>query len=155
MRISAVLVLWLLCTRPALALLCGSFLSPMTVSATNLSFGVYAPGGTRTANTSVTIKCAIPLDLLPDFHVRLSAGNAATPAARYLKLGSGQLFYNIYADPGFASVWGDGGSGSVEQVYDGLLSLGAVTLTGFGRLPAGQYVPAGTYGDRITVTVVF
>lgn len=154
MRISLILLVWLLCTRPALALLCGSFLSPMSVSATNLNFGTYA-GSVRTVNTSVTIKCAIGLDLLPDFQVQLSAGNAATPNARYLKQGTNQLFYNIYTDPGFGSVWGDGSSGSVEQTYDALLSLGNVTLTGFGRLPGGQYVPGGTYSDRLTVTVIF
>jgi spore coat protein U-like protein len=30
-----------------------------------------------------------------------------------------------------------------------------VQFTGFGRLPQGQYVPAGAYSDRITVTVAF
>jgi len=155
LRISAIVLIWILCTRPAAALLCGSILSPMTVSATNLSFGNYAPGGSLTANTTVTIRCALPLDLLPDFQVRLSAGNAATPAARYLRRGSSQLFYNVYADPGFGSVWGDGSAGSVQRSYDGLLSLGAISFTGFGRLPAGQYVPGGTYSDRLTVTVIF
>ncbi len=127
----------------------------MTVSATNLSFGTYAPGSTATANTTVTIKCSLGLDLLPDFDVRLSSGHAASPDARYLKLGGSQLFYNIYADPGFGSVWGDGSAGSAVQSYNGLLSLGSLHFTGFGRLPAGQYVPAGTYGDRLTVTVIF
>jgi spore coat protein U-like protein len=155
LRTSLIFLAWLLCTRPAAALLCGTFLSPMTVSATNLSFGTYAPGSTVTANTSVTIKCGLGLDLLPDFDVRLSAGNTTSPATRHLKLGSSQLYYNIYADPGFGSVWGDGSAGSVLQSYDGLLSLGNISFTGFGRLPSGQYVPAGAYGDHITVTVIY
>ena len=155
MRTSAIMLFWLFLTEPAMAILCGSFLSPMSVSATNLNFGTYAPGSTATANTTVTVSCAIALDVLPDFQIRLSAGNAATPDVRHLKLGGNQLFYNIYADPGFNSVWGDGTAGSVEQVFDRLLSLGNLKFTGFGRLPAGQYVPAGTYADRITVTVIF
>jgi spore coat protein U-like protein len=154
LRISIALLAWLLFTRPAAALLCGSFLNPMSVSASALSFGNYLPGGNSAANTTVTIKCALlGLDLLPDFRVRLSAGNAVTPDARYLKLGTGKLFYNVYTGDG--GIWGDGSAGSVEQAYDGLLSIGNISLTGFGRLPAGQYVPAGTYADRITVTVIF
>jgi spore coat protein U-like protein len=154
LRISAILLAWLLLTRPAAALLCGTFLDPMTVSATNLNFGNYLAGSDATANTTVTIRCSLlGLDLLPDFRVQLSAGNAATPDARYLKLGSGKLYYNIR--DGSGSVWGDGSAGSVEQTYDGLLSLGSINFTGFGRIPAGQYVAAGTYGDRITVTVIY
>src|SRR5690606_9634621 len=110
------LLFWLLCTRPAAALLCGSFLSPMTVSATALSFGTYVSGSALSANTTVTIRCTIPLDVLPDFRVQLSTGNASSADARFLMLGGGKLFHYVYADAGFASVWGDGASGSVERV---------------------------------------
>ena len=43
----------------------------------------------------------------------------------------------------------------MTQGFSSLLSLGSFTFTGFGRLPQGQYVPAGAYADRITVTVSF
>jgi spore coat protein U-like protein len=146
----------LLLPRPASALLCGTFLDPITVSATDLNFGVYIPSSAATANTSVTIACTIPLDLLTDFHVSLSPGNALTNAgARYLKLGSNHLNYNIFTNGGYTTVWGDGTGGSVDQSYSSLLALGSFTFTGFGRLPQGQYLPAGSYADHITVTVTF
>jgi spore coat protein U-like protein len=144
-----------LCTRPAAALLCGSILDPITVSATPLSFGVYLPGSASAANTTIKVSCTIPLDLLTDFTVSLSAGNAATPATRLLRHGGDQLGYNIFADAGYMTVWGDGSAGSVTQGFNSLLALGSVQFTGFGRLPQGQYVPAGAYSDRITVTVAF
>jgi spore coat protein U-like protein len=155
-HISAIFFALLLMTRPALALLCGSFLDPITVSATSLNFGVYVPSGAATANTTVTVACTIPLDLLTDFRISLSAGNALTdPSARYLKAGGNRLGYNIYTDGGYMTVWGDGTAGSVDQGYSSLLALGSASFTGFGRLPQGQYVPAGSYTDRITVTVSF
>lgn len=156
MRISAALLALLLMTCPARALLCGSFLDPIIVSATDLNFGVYIPSGASTANTTVTVACTIPIDLLTDFHVSLSAGNALTdPSARYLKQGSSRLNYNIYTDGGYLTVWGDGSSGSVDRSYSSLLALGSTSFTGFGRLPQGQYAPAGSYIDHITVTVTF
>lgn len=156
MRISAILVALLLMTRPASALLCGSFLDPITVSATDLNFGVYVPSSATTANTSVTIGCTIPLDLLTDFHVSLSAGNALTnPSARYLKFGSNHLNYNIFTDGGYMTVWGDGTGGSIDQGFSSLLALGNFTFTGFGRVAQGQYLPPGAYADHITVTVTF
>ena len=156
MRISAVILALLLMTRPASALLCGTFLDPIIVSATDLNFGVYIPSGASTANTTVTVSCTIPIDLLTDFHVSLSAGNALTdPSARFLKQGSSRLGYNIFTDGSYMTVWGDGSSTSTDRGYSSLLALGSTSFTGFGRLPQGQYVPAGAYSDHITVTVTF
>jgi spore coat protein U-like protein len=155
LRISIALLALALSTRPAAALLCGSILDPITVSATGLAFGVYLPGSAATANTTVKVACTIPLDLLTDFTISLSAGNAATPATRLLRHGGDQLGYNIFTDAGYTAVWGDGSAGSVTQGYSNILALGSAQFTGFGRLPQGQYVAAGPYSDRITVTVTF
>ena len=155
MRIK-LLAAMLLAASPAHALLCGSILDPMTVSATALNFGNYIPTSAGTANTSVKISCGLlGLDLLPNFTIALSAGNAATPSGRYLAMSGSHLDYNIYADPGFAKIWGDGSGGSITQSFAGVLSLGTITFTGYGRIPAGQYVAAGPYTDAITVTVSY
>lgn len=155
MRISACLLILALSTRPAAALLCGSILDPIRVSATPLSFGVYTSDRAATATTTIKVACSLPLDLLSNFTVSLSAGNAATPATRLLRHGSDQLSYNIFADGAHMTVWGDGSAGSVTQGFNSLLSSGSAEFIGYGLLPQGQYVPAGAYSDRITVTVVF
>ncbi len=157
MRIKfSLLAAMLLAAGPAHALLCGTILDPLSVSATALNFGNYIPTGASTANTSVKISCGLlGLDLLPNFSISLSAGNAPAPSGRYLAMSGSHLDYNIYADPGFATVWGDGGSGSITQTFAGVLSLGNITFTGYGRIPAGQYVAAGPYTDVVTVTVSY
>lgn len=156
MRISlAVPLFLLLATRPAAALLCGTFLDPLTVSATDLNFGVYVPSNAAAANVTIRVACTLPLDLLTDFRISLSAGNSLNPMARRLASGASRLAYNIYTDAGYMTVWGDGTGGSVDQGYSHLLSLGSASFTGYGRLPQGQFVPSGTYRDSITVTVTF
>jgi spore coat protein U-like protein len=34
-------------------------------------------------------------------------------------------------------------------------ACGDIALTAFGRIDAGQFVPAGVYGDTVTVTVTY
>jgi spore coat protein U-like protein len=67
--------------------------------------------------------------------------------------GGGPLHYNLYADPNFSSVWGDGTGTTVKQSYSsgGILAL----FTIYGKLPTGQFVPSGLYSDTITVTVSY
>ncbi len=156
MRIKVTLVTLLLAPSPAFALLCGTILDPMSVSATPLMFGSYTPASASASSTSIAISCGLlGLDLLPDFAVSLSAGNAATPSGRYLAMSGSHLGYNIYTGAGYATVWGDGSNGSVTQSFNSILSLGSIGFTGYGRIPAGQYVAAGPYTDRITVTVSY
>jgi spore coat protein U-like protein len=155
-RIRAIILALLLAPTPAFALLCGTVLDPMSVSATALSFGSYTPASASPASTTVTIACGLlGLDLLPDFTVALSAGNATTPSGRYLVMSGNHLGYNIYTSTGYATVWGDGSGGSVTQSFNSVLSLGTINYTGYGRIPAGQNVAAGPYTDNITVTVTY
>ena len=149
-------LLLVLAPRPAEALLCGTVLDPISVSSTTLIFGNYLAASQSTANHTVTISCGLGLDLLPSFTVALSAGSSASFAPRRMAFGANMLDYNIYTTPGFTSVWGDGSGGTLTQSFNGsLLSLGSTTFTGYGRVPAGQYVVPGGYNDTLTVTVTF
>jgi spore coat protein U-like protein len=158
MRIRAMIlaVLLVLAPKPAQALLCGTVLDPISVSSTTLVFGNYLAPSQSAANHTVTISCGLGLDLLPSFTVALSAGQAASFGPRKMSFGAALLNYNIYTTPGFATVWGDGSGATVTQSFNGsLLSLGSTTFTGYGRVPAGQYVAPGGYTDTLTVTVTF
>jgi spore coat protein U-like protein len=150
----------LLCAAsPSQALLCGSGLplaSGISVSTTDLSFNNYTPASADFANTTVSVACGLlGLDILPAFSVSLTAMNGSGPATRYLVQGGTHLNYNVYTTSGYSVIWGDNSGGSATENYAGLLSLGSVSFTGWGRLPAGQYVAAGPYTDRITVTVTY
>jgi spore coat protein U-like protein len=94
---------------------------------------------------------------MPSFTVALSAGNSNNFAQRQMGevLGTENLNYNIYADAGFATIWGNGMAPSIIQSYNASAGLGTITYTAYGDLPANQYVGAGVYGDAITVTVTY
>ncbi len=142
---------------PAQALLCGTVLDPIRVSSTSVNFGAYLPTSPSalTANGTVTISCGLGLDLLPDFVVALSQGVGGGFLPRKMANGGSQLSYNLFTTPSFTTVWGDGLSGTITEVFSSLLHLGSVNFTAFGRVPPGQFVARGAYSDTITVTVTY
>ena len=77
-----------------------------------------------------------------------------------LSSGMNTLSYNLYADAGRTSVWGDGTGGSVAVESSVLLDvLGwapTQSFTVYGRIGAGQTgaVP-GSYADTVSVTVTY
>jgi spore coat protein U-like protein len=100
---------------------------------------------------SITLECT---DVTQDDAVRVSLepGGGGTFAGRRLIAGAFALAYQLYLDAARHTVWGDGTGGTTA--YGPLpASEGTTTLTIFGRVPAGQDVGAGVYGDTITVTV--
>jgi spore coat protein U-like protein len=139
----------LLLPVPAHAL-CTSF----GVSASVLDFGVYDPGAAAdTASTgSVSVQCGI--GVLPAFAVSLSKGSGSY-AQRTMVNGANLLNYNLYADSGHMTVWGDGTNGTVTQSLTGIIALGATTYTVYGLVGGGQRPAPGGYSDTITVTVTF
>ncbi len=118
-------------------------------SATSLAFGTYDPFSTAAVLVSgfVRHRCAKPA--LP--RISLSAGSGASFAPRRMRSAIDVLAYNLYLDAACTQVWGDGSAGTREYI--------AVTQNAdvpvYGRIPAGQDVSAGTYGDVVTVTFNF
>ncbi len=147
---------------PAQAVLCGTFLDPISVSATAIAFGNYTP---RTYSPTpimgrVTIACGLlGIDLLPSFTVALDKGLYGTLTQRKMQLltGTDKLNYNIYTTSASnAPIWGDGNSGTQTQSFSAALNILSTTnFDGYGVLPTGQYVKAGGYSDTITVSVTF
>jgi spore coat protein U-like protein len=116
-----------------------------------LSFGVYDPLSTTPTDSSSTISYRCPKG--QPVQIALDAGLAGSFAARALTLGGERLLYNLYLDAARTMVWGDGTGGS--RAGPGVVTHGAggtTTVYVFGRVPAGQDVVAGTYGDTIRVT---
>ena len=68
--------------------------------------------------------------------------------------GADRLAYNFYADPGGASVLGDGSGGTVTR-SDRVLKNKPWIVTIYGRIPPGQDVAAGSYSDTLTITINF
>lgn len=128
-----------------------------TVSATSTSFGAYSPFDLvpLDAAGNVRVTCGNLVNILVGYTIFLSSGASGTVGARHMVNGAYQLAYNLYANASRSVVWGDGSAGSVgvSESYLLLLLSDSRNYPVYGRIPAGQNVPAGAYADSITVTV--
>src|SRR5205085_11704978 len=70
-------------------------------------------------------------------------------------LGAARLNYNMYTTPSYTIVWGDGTSGTSVENYNANQNQNQISFTDYGRVPASQFVTAGSYTDTITVTVTY
>jgi spore coat protein U-like protein len=129
-----------------------------TVATTDVAFGNYDPFGS--ANTdgtgSVTVSCTLLAALAGSYTISLSTGSSGNYSARALTNGGSTLQYNLYSDPARSQVWGNGSGGSlkVTRTFAGLLFV-EFSNTVYGRIVAGQNVPAGSYDDTIFVTITY
>jgi spore coat protein U-like protein len=146
-----------------LAAALGALLAPgaasaaCTVSATGVAFGAYDPQSATPDDSTGTIEAAChPSD--HDVEVEIGAGLYGSIATRRMSSGAATLDYYLFTSAGRSTIWGDGTQGSVSQTLTGgSVSGGTRRFTGtiYGRIPAGQNVPAGTYNDTLIVTITF
>jgi spore coat protein U domain-containing protein, fimbrial subunit CupE1/2/3/6 len=129
-----------------------------TISTTALAFGGYDPivanASTALDNTgSVTITCTKGAATT----IGLNAGNNganATGTTRAMKSGSDYLSYEVYQNSGRTTLWGNSGGDLFTPAN--APDKNPRTFTTYGRVPAGQDVPAGaSYTDTVTATVNF
>jgi spore coat protein U-like protein len=127
-----------------------------TITATAVSFGGYDPraAGADDGIGSIALQCA-PSVSAPV--VALGAGSSGAIAARTMRNGPTLLGYNIYSDAARTILWGNGASGSAITLTGGTVSGGQRNFSHaiYGRIPAGQNVRAGSYGDTLVITVTF
>ncbi|TCM19654.1 spore coat protein U-like protein [Novosphingobium sp. PhB165] len=122
-----------------------------TVTATALAFGNYNPlSGTPTDGTStITVNCTTGTS----YTVGLNAGgtSGATVTTRQMLLSTNALNYALYRDSGHTNNWGN--TPGTDTPASAPATTTAAALTVYGRIPALQNVPAGSYTDTVTVTV--
>ena len=137
--------------------LSGEALAACVVTAPSLNFGPYdgLSGAPATTSASATVTCneapppTVTLELGPS-----GVSGGFFPRQMRQQGGSDRLSYNFYADPGGATVWGDGTGGTVTQSQR-VMKNKPWTVTLYGRVPAGQDVSAGSYSDTLTITINF
>jgi spore coat protein U-like protein len=136
------------------------------VSATPVAFGVYdTVSSAPTPGTGqVTVDCQGNKEV--PVVISLSTGNG-TYAARRMNSPLDALQYNLYLDPGYTRIFGDGSGGSQVATCSTGVTGGGCTgsnptgtykravLPFFGRIPALQNVASGNYSDSIQVTISF
>jgi spore coat protein U-like protein len=127
----------------------------VTTSSGGIAFGNYSANSAsdKTMNGTVTANCTVG-GSLPSFTIALSTGGSATFEPRKMNfLVVNTLNYNIYTTNSYATIWGDGTNSTVTQSYGG--GGGSTNFTAYGKIPTGQYVLPGIYGDSITITVTY
>jgi spore coat protein U domain-containing protein, fimbrial subunit CupE1/2/3/6 len=128
-----------------------------TIGSTGVAFGAYdtQSGSPDDGVGTINVDCH-PSDADPT--VALSAGSSGTFSSRTMTSGAGSLAYNLYTTSARVVVWGDGFGGSATQTLTGGNVSSGIrrhTASVYGRIPAGQNVGVGSYGDTITLTVTF
>lgn len=121
-------------------------------SATDLDFG-NVPGAVssdRDQNSTVTFTCTGRTA----WNVGLDNGLHASGPVRRMRRGTSADYvrYELYRDAPRNLRWGTtAGADTASGTGTGT----AQSVTVYGRVPAGQVVPAGSYADTITVTVTY
>lgn len=118
------------------------------VSTQGVSFGAYDVFSTQQLDGAGTI--GVSCDVSTTHSISLSPG-AGSYAGRTMASGAHTLTYNLYRDATRTSVWGDGTSGTAT--VGGTATSESISL--YGRIPAQQNKPVGSYSDSITVTLTF
>jgi spore coat protein U-like protein len=121
------------------------------VSAGDLAFGDYSASSGTATTASSTLQVTCTADLA--YTIALDGGTTAgAVAARAMSDGASHtLSYGLYTGSSYSTVWGDGTGGTATVAGTGSGSAQPVTV--YGRIPAAQFVPAGSYSDLVTVTV--
>jgi len=125
------------------------------ISTTPVAFGAYDPIVTNaTANDDDVGTVIVTCTKGTTATIGLGLGANASGSIRRMKdATTDYLSYELYQETGRITVWGTTGTA--------LLSTGAApskaprTFTVYGRIPAGQDVPAGSYTDTVVATVNF
>jgi len=142
-----VIVLWLFGNAVASAATCTFSVSNVTFSPYNVFATTPAPG-----SGTISVSCH-GSPVVTSVAIALSAGSSNSFVNRKLE-GNTALLYNIYADPSYTEVWGNGSSGA--QTYPVVLGAGhSGTATMYAAIAPGQDVPSGSYGDTLTATMTF
>jgi spore coat protein U-like protein len=68
--------------------------------------------------------------------------------------GSDLLSYNLYIDRNYTRIWGDG-SGNTYTRSRNVGRRRPWLSTIYGRIPPGQDVSVGTYGETLTVIITW
>jgi spore coat protein U-like protein len=119
-----------------------------TLGVQSVVFGSYDTLSAQNTDSagSVSVSC----DSSDSFTITLSSGHG-TMLSRQMQSGAYSMNYNLYTDSLRSIIWGDGTSGTTLVSATGT----SATYPVYGRIPAAQNLPAGSYSDSIAVTLTF
>lgn len=129
-----------------------------TSSVSSLSFAAYDPLSPtpRDASALVSLDCTGIVALFGLVEVKAGTGVSGNQLQRTMVRSGKVLNYNIYANSLRTQLLGDGlgSTTTLTSSLNGLLFF-STSMPLYGRVPAGQWVPAGTYSDTVVITVQY
>jgi spore coat protein U-like protein len=124
-----------------------------TVSVSSgVSFGPYNVFSGTPVDSTGTFTWQCSFFTYPYVRITLTKGGSTTYLPRRMQSGANTLSYNLYREVGRTNIWGDETEGT-SAYYRQYPGSGTITLTVYGRIPAGQDAAVGSYSDTITVVV--
>jgi len=125
-------------------------------SVVGVAFGGYDPtwGSPLDSAGSVTFSCA-GVGASDTVLIQLGRGSSSTFFPRTLLSGGSPLAYNLFLDAARSAVWGDGTGGTSSYGPVTPPEGTNTTVNIFGRIPAGQNVPVGSYSDTLLITLLY
>jgi spore coat protein U-like protein len=123
------------------------------ISTAPIAFGTYDAVTKAEVNStgSVTVTCTLGAATVVKLDQGQNTGTGSTLAVpvRRMISGANLLPYSLSTEASQATVW----EGLTGVAHTGTGT--ATVLTVYGRIAAGQNVPAGTYADTVVATVTF
>ena len=130
-----------------------------TIETRPVSFGIYdsTASSPRYAQGEVIYTCGTHQDgrtPVKNIRIEISMGGAGSYDRR-MSSGTERLFYNVYLDSNYRTVWGNG-SGGTDYYFDpSPPNKQPVTVTVYGRINAQQDIAVGQYSDMLQVKILF
>jgi spore coat protein U-like protein len=118
--------------------------------ASNLGFGSVASNfsGNLNASSTITMNCIYRTA----WQVGLDNGQHAVGTTRRMILGTGTVVYELYRDSGYSQRWGNTLNTDTQT---GTGTGAAQSLSVYGQVLPQSRLAAGSYSDKITVTVTY
>jgi spore coat protein U-like protein len=122
-----------------------------------INFGVYNPFSMSSSQSLTQFEVTCPEGGDTNFTVTLDTGSSGQYMNRTLINSSFTMNYNLYTDPGYGTIWGDGVTdGTASQSGTASDCVTGCEYTVYGLAPANQIsVGAGMYTDTVNVTLSF
>jgi spore coat protein U-like protein len=120
-----------------------------TVGGAALAFGTYTSAAASTTSTTVQVTCSNGTNATVSLNQGNNNNKASASGTRALANGANYLGYDIYSDSGYTTLWNTANTQAVVSTGN------PVSLTAYGKIPAGQSPATGSYNDTVTITVTF
>jgi spore coat protein U-like protein len=137
--------------------LCNQVYAVCNVTATSVNFGAYDVFVTAPDDSTGTITILCDRNTNPVRTSISASPNSGGFNPRQMRRISGaglRLNYNLFTNAARTTIWGDGTSGT-STVSSNARRNRPVTLTIYGRIPAGQDVVIGLYNETLVVTIAY